>query len=164
MKGRKKLPTNLKVIRGTFQKCRENKDEPKPDIRIPKPPDHISRTALVEWGRISAHLEKLGLISDSSMAALAAYCDVYSEWVEVNEALEAIAKEEGVAAKYVSKTQAGNYIQNPLIGIKHTCVKLMKDFLVEFGMTPASLGKVTPVSAGAIDPVDAWNNRTKKKK
>jgi len=141
--GRKKLPTNLKVIKGTFKKHRGNKNEPKPDINIPKAPNHISRVALIEWGRITTHLEKLGLISDVSMAALAAYCEAYAEFVETSELLDDEAKTKGLRSKYEITTISGNKIQNPLIGIKHTAMKIMKDFLTEFGMTPASVQKVT---------------------
>lgn len=143
MAGRKRLPTKLKLLKGTSRVDRVNPNEPEPDVHIPRPPDHLSKLALVEWGRISTELEKMGLMSDDSMAALAAYCDAYAEWVEVCDLLNDIAKGPGgVLAKYITETTNGNKTQSILIGVKHTALKLMKDFMTEFGITPASRSKV----------------------
>ena len=74
MAGRKKLPTNLKILKGTQRADRVNPNEPMPDPNIPEAPDFLSKDALIEWGRITAQLFKLGLLTDIDMAALALYC------------------------------------------------------------------------------------------
>ena len=49
MAGRKPLPTHLKMVRGTLQKCRMNPDEPTPDPEIPDAPPHLSPEKRKIW-------------------------------------------------------------------------------------------------------------------
>lgn len=133
--GRKKLPTNLKVIKGTAQKCRINPNEPKPNPEIPAAPNHLSKEALIEWGRISGQLYRLGLLANIDMAALAAYCQAYGRWVEAELAI----KKNGLTIE----TSNLNVIQNPEVGIANKAMELMHKYLTEFGMTPASRARVS---------------------
>ena len=48
MKGRKPLPTNLKLLMGNPGKQKLPKGEPEPDSRIPAPPDVLNDYALEE--------------------------------------------------------------------------------------------------------------------
>ncbi len=45
MAGRKPIPTNLKLIRGTARPHRMNKDEPAPPVCAPEPPAHLDDRA-----------------------------------------------------------------------------------------------------------------------
>jgi len=130
-----KKPTNLKIIQGTFRKDRATPNEPKPNINIPSPPDHLSKEALIEWDRITPILYNLGLLSDLDMVALAAYCQAYGRWTQAEMEL----KGSGI----IIKTQNGNVIQNPLVGIANQAMIQTHKFLVEFGLTPASRSKVS---------------------
>ena len=77
MAGRKPLPTHLKMVRGTLQKCRMNPDEPTPAPEIPDAPPHLSPEAREEWERLALELYELGILSTIDRAALAAYCQAY---------------------------------------------------------------------------------------
>ncbi|MFR0876275.1 MAG: phage terminase small subunit P27 family [Bilophila wadsworthia] len=72
MAGRKPLPTHLKMVRGTLQKCRMNPDEPTPAPEIPDAPPHLSPEAREEWERLALELYELGILSTIDRAALAA--------------------------------------------------------------------------------------------
>ena len=113
MAGRKPLPTHLKMVRGTLQKCRMNPDEPTPDPEIPDAPPHLSPEAREEWERLALELYELGILSTIDRAALAAYCQAYGRWVEAEEQLRNI---DGTM-KLTETTSNGNIIQNPLVGI-----------------------------------------------
>ena len=132
--GRKPLPTQLKKLKGTLRADRINPNEPEPDPNIPPVPPHLDKKAQVEYARITAELHEVGLMSNLDLAAISAYCDVYSQWEQASEAME--------GGPLIIKTKAGNIIQNPLIGIKNTTREQMRRFLVEFGLTPASRSKV----------------------
>ena len=82
MSGRKKLPTNIHMLKGTFRADRANPNEPTPDPHVPDAPDHLSTDALIEWERISHQLSKLGLITEIDMAALAMYCQAWGRLVK----------------------------------------------------------------------------------
>ena len=133
--GRKKTPTNQKIVKGTFRKDRANKDEPVVTNKIPPAPDHLSKAALIEWGRISRELYELGLLSTIDMASLAAYCQSYGRWAEAEEELSNTG--------LTIETTNGNIIQNPLVGIANQAMEHMRKHLTEFGMTPASRARVS---------------------
>ncbi len=133
-----KKPTRLKVIQGTDRKDRSVENEPMPDPEIPDPPDHLNAIAQEEYRRISLKLFNLGLLTGIDGVALAAYCEAYSVWVE------ACKKRNELGDNWMTEqTLNGNTIQRPLVGIINQSRKAMKEFLIEFGMTPASRTKVS---------------------
>jgi len=137
MAGRKKLPTNLKIIKGTFRKGRENSDEPHIDPNIPSPPEHLSRDALMEWGRIAPQLYQLGLLSDIYRAALAGYCQAYGRWARAERELNELDR-------LVDTTPNGMQQQHALVGIANKALDVMHKYMTEFGLTPSSISKVSP--------------------
>ena len=132
--GKPAKPTKLKILKGTFRKNESLENEVEPDLNIPSPPGHLNQKASVEWGRISEHLFKLGLLSDIDRAALAGYCVAYARWAEAETKLS----ESGL----IIKTTNGNFIQNPIVGIANQAMEHMRKFLIEFGMTPAARTRV----------------------
>ncbi len=148
MGGRRPKPTKLRIVQGNPGKRALPKDEPEPEVCIPDPPGHLSKVALEEWERIAPILEKQGLISDMYRAALAAYCDSYSDWVKAGEMVE----RKGLTYT----TDKGNVIQHPAVGMKNTAKGMMHRFLTEFGLSPSSITRVSRASAkkGSKDPWD----------
>jgi P27 family predicted phage terminase small subunit len=138
--GPPKTPTSLKIIRGTFRKDRAMVNEPKPQPEIPCVPAELSDQAKVEWGRLSQELATLGLLSRIDRAALAVYCEAWSDWLDATMQVRQYGK--------VIKTTAGNVVDNPYYSIKKRSAELMHKFLTEFGMTPASRTRIdtTPVT------------------
>jgi len=145
--GPPKTPTNLKLLRGTFRQDRVAPNEPKPEAVIPPVPSHLSDEAKVEWGRVSQELYQLGLLSRIDRAALATYCECWSDWVKATMKVHETGE--------VIKTAAGNVIENPYYSIKKRAAELMHKFLTEFGMTPASRTRINaePVPQ---EPSDRW--------
>jgi P27 family predicted phage terminase small subunit len=134
MPGPAKKPTVLKILEGNPGKKRLNINEPQPQPSMPSCPPHLKGVARTEWKRIVPELYELGLLSNIDRMALAAYCDSYAEWKQACELLERKSP--------ILKTEAGNIIQNPLVGIKHKAAEQMHKFLTEFGMTPASRSRI----------------------
>lgn len=131
--GRKPLPNNLKVLKGTAQKCR-TRGCPEPEPGRPEPPDHLEGEALKEWHRIVPELEAVGLLTLADRAALAAYCQVFARWCDA----EAKLKNTGL----IIKTSTGNVIQSPMVGICNKALEMMLKYLVQFGMTPSSRSSI----------------------
>lgn len=132
---RKRVPTKLKIVKGTFRNCRANPSEPNYPDQIPDSPDFLNNYGGKEWERISKQLFDQGLLASVDMAALAGYCQAYGRWAK--------AEEELLSENLILTTIQGNYIQNPLIGIANTSMEHMRKFLIEFGMTPSSRSKVS---------------------
>jgi P27 family predicted phage terminase small subunit len=131
--GRRPNPTAKNKLRGFPGHRPPNPDEPKPEILIPDPPDHLGDIALAEWASIAPKLKQLGLLTEIDGTALAAYCACYERWVRAETELTSL----------VVTFANGNEIQSPLIGIANKALLLMHKYIVEFGMTPAARSRVT---------------------
>jgi P27 family predicted phage terminase small subunit len=156
--GRRPLPTAVKKLRGNPGKRKLDKSEPKVPAGAPEMPRDLPRAAAREWKRILPELRQLGVLSTIDRAALAAYCHAYARWFEAEKHVRrygVVVKEQillmGVPTGYV------RIKKNPAVTVSEGAMKLMKSFLVEFGMTPSSRSRVRiekPLSEA--DPIDAF--------
>lgn len=72
MRGRKPLPTLIKKNKGTLQKCRTNKREPKPKTLLGEPPEQLSEGAKQAW-RLAIACAPQGLLTGLDANILAAW-------------------------------------------------------------------------------------------
>lgn len=144
--GPPKKPTALKLLEGTYRADRVSKNEPRPKIEAPEPPECLSGEALKEWQRIVKELFVLGLMTRIDRAALAAYCQAWADFHNARERVE--------AAGLVLKTVNGNFQENPFYTIQKRSMELMHKFLTEFGMTPASRTRINGTASTAPDSDD----------
>lgn len=169
MKGRKALPTNLKVIRGTAQPCRMNDKEPKPEkARRPPPPKTLSDSAKKHWRIISKELEACGVLTLVDKDALGIYCELYAQWVQASDMIQ----KKGIVIadpRYADKkTKADKPIVVPVLSpYFKASLKLaeqMKQMLCEFGMTPASRTRIQSDKEASEDNFDTWQKRNRQSK
>lgn len=132
--GRRKDPTNLKLLRGTLRKDRSNPLEPVPSSERPDPPSFLDAIAIEEWHRMVVELEALGLVSKFDHAALEAYCANYSRWKRSEETL----RREGDIIEFPNGAKG----PHPAIRIVNQALSLMRQYLIEFGMSPSSRANV----------------------
>ena len=131
-------PTATKVLEGTFRKDRAQKHEPKPKLETPSVPNWLNAEAKREWRRIVPLLESLNLMTKPDRAALAGYCQAYSRWRQAERILDA----EGLTMSYTTQTGYQIWQARPEVAIAQQSSKLMKAFLSEFGLTPASRTRI----------------------
>jgi phage terminase small subunit len=126
---RKKLPTQLKIVKGTNRKNRTNPAEPKPESKLPSCPAWIHPEGKKEWGRLVDEMTKTGVVTGFDYIGLATLCNMWGEYVEGAQTGEPVS-------------------------VAH--ITQMRLYLVEFGMTPSSRSKV---HAGEVDkPKDPWDD------
>jgi P27 family predicted phage terminase small subunit len=147
MRGRKPIPTKLKLLRGNPGKRALNKCEPQPDLKIPDCPDHLDAEAKVEWARMCKVLFAQGLLTDMDRAALAAYCQDWSRWVRAERMV--------LATGEVLKGDNGLY-QNPYLAVANRAQLDMRNLLVEFGMTPSSRTRLQITPQTEEDPFERF--------
>ncbi len=135
MKGRKPLPTKLKLLMGNPGKQKLPKGEPNPDSHIPYPPGCLNNYALEEWDRITPVLLTLGLISDLTVPAVIAYCDAYSDWRTATEELNKVRDKNSAVSTLIQITKNGNVIPNQLKLVAKAARSDMVRFASEFGGT-----------------------------
>lgn len=127
-------PTRLKIIKGNPGKRPLNKKEPKPQQGIPECPPELAGAARDEWERIAPMLHKIGLLSKVDGAGLAMYCAIYARWLEA----EAQIRKHGM----LIKSPNGYPMQSPYLNIATQCIKQMRGYLQELGLSASSRSRI----------------------
>lgn len=151
MAGRKPKPTKLKILEGNPGKRPLNLDEPKPMPIAPGCPEWLLEEAKKEWDRLAPELERLGLLTIIDMAAFAGYCQSYAKWKKA----ETFLKKHGMTIKIPQKDEYGNVKsfqlkKFPEVSIANECLKHIRAFASEFGLTPSSRGRIY-LPTGTLD-------------
>lgn len=97
---------------------------------LPRCPGHLDAVARKEWRRLANPLFEAGLLTLADRAALAAYAQAYSRWVEAEEQL--------VRTPKLIRAPSGYAQQSPWIGIANKQMELMGRYMSELGLTPAA--------------------------
>ena len=157
-RGRRPKPTKLKLLLGNPGKRRLPKDEPAPRVSTPSCPEWLSKAAKSEWKRIVPELEEMGLLTIADRAALASYCQAFAELEIATKLLD----KEGrvVEQERYDRTGApvGGIIKaHPAVKLQRDAFTRVKQFLVEFGLSPASRPKLAGMSkSDEPDPFEAF--------
>lgn len=132
MRGRRPKPRSLRVLEGNPGKRPLPPDlAPQGDAEMPK---HIQGEAKAEWDRVIGELRRLGLATSLDRAALAGYCQSWARWVDAERQLRRYGA--------IVKSPSGYPMQSPYLGMANMALKQMREFLVEFGMSPAARTRV----------------------
>lgn len=154
MRGRKPLPTDVKLWRGNPGRRPLNVNEPKHATLDGAVPDELSTDdkARAEWLRIVETLSH-GHVTIVDRATLVGYCVKFSQW----QRLEA----EAARHPFIVKAPSGYPIQNPAWGMANTAYKLMLKSAAELGITPSSRSRiaVTPKADDAADEFTKYQRR-----
>jgi P27 family predicted phage terminase small subunit len=155
--GKRPLPTAIKKLRGNPGHRSLNDAEPVPAREVPDIPEGLSELAIAEWNSIVPELACLGVLSKIDGKALGAYCECYAEWVQAKKEVT----DRGILVKEPAYDKKGKEIgyklkRNPAIAVKNEALKLMKSFLIEFGLTPASRARLHVEKPADPDPFDIF--------
>ncbi len=137
--GRRPIPTQLKIIKGTDQPCRMQKDEPKPATNNIKMPPGLSKDAKKHWRIISKRLIAAKILTEIDTDALAMYCESWAVWWDATKKVN----EHGS----VVEGQNGYAVQSPYFLIANKAHNQMRQMATEFGMTPSSRTRVAATSS-----------------
>jgi len=151
MRGRKPTPTPLKLLRGNPGKRRLNDREPRPKLGIPPCPRALDAAARHEWDEISKQLLDLGLLTKVDKAALAGYCANYSLFCRAQGEIKRRRFQHVTVNPKTLTLQ-----RNPWLIISDRAEMKMKQFLIEFGLSPASRTRLKTLEPAAVDPLAAF--------
>ena len=137
-KGRKKLPDQLKVISGTFQKCRSAKSAERQDDGPMEAPASISECALRHFETLRGRIASLGLDSSTYTEVLV----LAAMRLEEIDVCNAAIRDHG--ALILAKTVTGGELlrANPAVTMRNEAMRHLQSLLAEFGLSPSSIGKV----------------------
>lgn len=139
----KPKPTKLKILEGNPGKRPLNENEPIPQSIAPECPDWLLAEAKKEWKRLAPELEKLGLFTGIDRVAFECYCQSYAKWKKA----EIFLKKHGMTIKIPQKDEFGKVVsiqvkKFPEVSIANECLKQIRAFASEFGLTPSSRGRI----------------------
>jgi P27 family predicted phage terminase small subunit len=145
MRGRKPVPTQLKLLRGNPGRRPLPTQEPTPALveGSQAPPAWLDKAAKAEWRRVAPLLVKNGLLSELDLDALTAYCVAFTEWRRA----AAQARRQTVVVG-----PNGFLMQSPYVLIAARSLALMRSLMSDFGMTPSARARVTKIQALAPTP------------
>lgn len=131
MPGRKALAPEVHRAKGSYKKDpqRENKAAPKADGKKPVAPDYFNDEEKGKWDELCEDLSTMGVISSECRELLISYCTAFGAWMEIRRK---IAKEGSLL--YGKR--------HPLSTDLHKYREQLNKLLPEFGLTPASRGKL----------------------
>ncbi len=137
MRGRKPEPSALKLLRGLPGKRKLSIDEPQPSTEVDlAPPAWLAAEAQEEWSRLAPMLARLGVLTESDVSALSAYCEAWATWKGATQKI----RQFGMVIK---STKDGDFpVVSPYVKIAHNALLQMRALLTEFGMTPSSRARV----------------------
>ena len=134
MRGRKPIPSTLRLLQGNRSHRPIPPDEPKPPADIPRCPTWLDKEAKKEWRRMVTELEPLGMLTLIDRSVLARYCDNFSKWMAAEKSLQKMPM--------VKFNATGNAEINPYFKVANTAKDMMMKDMIEMGMTPSSRSRV----------------------
>lgn len=142
--GRKPLPKNLKMIRGTYRADRDNPDAPNPPPvpKVPKPPPTLNADGRKKWRELAPILQDLGVLAEADLPAFEALCMHYGLMCEAARAL----KREGLLVK-----GDRGMVKNPAAQLHRDNSAAFAKYCGLFGLTPADRSRVSAAPGPAKD-------------
>jgi P27 family predicted phage terminase small subunit len=149
-------PSAIDDVLGNPGHRKKNKREPKPKSARPGMPSWLSKDAKTEWKRIVPELAKVGLLTLVDRTALASYCQAHAELQIATRLLDKEGRivEEDVYGKD-GEVKGTVTKAHPAVKLQRDAFTRVKQFINEFGLTPASRSRlqVTPEEkTDAADP------------
>jgi P27 family predicted phage terminase small subunit len=162
MANRTRIPTAIKELRGNPSKKRLNKAEPKPTLAAapPPPPEYLDAVAAAEWERLARSLWLNSLLGAEDVVVFSAYCEAFSDWQRYNGMIAEQARRERAALEaklafdatdsrmesdfggMVIATTNGNWVMNPVMGLRNVARRECIKFGTELGLTPCSRSRI----------------------
>jgi P27 family predicted phage terminase small subunit len=99
-----------------------------------EPPEWLGELGRRKWVELLAELDEEGLIKAVDREALACYCEAVEELATAKKTLA----EEGSTFT----TEKGYVGQHPAVAIKNKAVARVRQFALEFGLTPAARARL----------------------
>ena len=136
MKGRKPIPTHLKLLSGNPGKRAINHAEPKPESKAPPQPPDMDPDEMQAWNYVTGELEKMGILASSDLGFITAYCSHWGTYTRAKRAFQ-----EGGSQDVVT-TITGSLKKSPYLQIMESALRNVERTASELGLTPTSRTRI----------------------
>jgi len=148
MKGRRPLPTQLKIVRGTLRKSRENPNEPKLEHALSdEAPEHLTAEQKEVWRYVIANAPA-NLLKSLDWAVLEIWVVSYDIYRKAQKEVQRLGQ--------VIKTPNDYPMMNPFLANMNKQALLMLKAASEMGFTPASRSRIS-IGKEATSEDDPWS-------
>jgi P27 family predicted phage terminase small subunit len=124
----------------------------------PEMPKHLTAEARKEWKRLLPLLLERGSLTPGDSAALALYAETFSRWLLAKRDVE----ENGLTITSTVLDSSGQPVSNrkinPSLRIVENCERSLRNFLREFGLTPATRERVLPARKPKNESKSSFDN------
>lgn len=148
MAGRKRKPNHLKIVAGTAQPCRMNPNAPEPSKALPVPPEWLSARAAEWFTSTLAILSGMGIASADHVDMLSLAATRYDEILDCTAVIEDMGRTYIVTATSGSRM----FKPRPEVAMRNDAMRHLQSLLAEFGLSPASVSKVSVGDGDRADP------------
>ena len=122
------------------------KAEPNLKKKIGAPPADLDDVELAAWKMVVAELSAVGTIFEADRLALETLCRAFSRLRQASKEI----KEFGITYE----DEMGKRVKNPACTVETAANATIARYCSEFGITPASRGKVVAPPAAETNPFD----------
>lgn len=155
-KSGRRVPKELKIIRGTFRNDRNPAEEPEPTIveKVPACPLYLGRHAKALWKRLAKEMVRSGVLTVVDVPALEMLCSSYQDYRDAREAV--FTSEKGRPQTLRQYLKGRNSQTMPEYNALKAAYATYKSYAVEFGLTPSSRNRIDlkPPKATDVDPME----------
>lgn len=157
---RPRLPSYLKVVRGTSRKHRENLAEPKPARERPSPPSHLSDRGKAAWAEAVLLTDRMGVLTEADSFALEGMAETLAglRTAHASLALPLTMTDEDGTVTTVAEGGERYYWSGPLrrqrpeISDIAELERRLAMWLSRFGLSPADRSRVSAAPADPSNP------------
>ncbi len=122
------IPPNVRLIK------KVSTDKPKPEVKLPDPPDHFDEAERACWTENARKLAEMGLLTDADHILLEI---LVVTWLRYRRAIEEMGNE------YTVKSPKSGYpVQSPLLGVANQSAAQLIKISGEIGFTPRSRARL----------------------
>jgi P27 family predicted phage terminase small subunit len=148
MPGPPRKPTALKALEGFPGHQKKNPAEPKPAVKLPEPPDHLSDKAKDLWHRIGPKFAAMGVMAEVDELAFAMLCESYAAWADLIRRAR--------KGRPIEKVH-GQPVPNPYLVRADREAEKVRRLLAEFGGSPAARARLTVQNpSGPADELESF--------
>lgn len=153
MRGRKRTPSNLKLVRGNPGKRKLPADEPKPDPSIPACPKHLNETERALWYEIGEELIAQGILTNIDAG-------IYEIYITGLAMIRRVKPE--IEKALIFQGPNGGAVHNPYLAIYNKAKEQVMKSGAELGLSPASRSRVSVKKPKKEEnPFEKWKNKRK---
>lgn len=152
-RGRKPIPTNIKLLNGNPGKRPMPANEPKPApvIKIPDCPEWVNDEGRKIWDELAPRLERIGLLTEVDLYTFAFGCNAGGKHIQMEKEI----KEYGVSCIHTNKGGNDNEVKRPQVAVSDKSFEQFFKMVVEFGLSPSARNKIEIKTESVDDPMEA---------